>query len=70
MKPKLAHRLATEIATRLLTTGPGPRGHGHVLCDRLQLMKKDADGVEHNMGGRDRGNVIDAVEELLLRTRP
>ena len=54
-------KLAREIAKALMTI----HGEKEMVVERIQLMKKCSDGVERNMGGRNRESVIEIIEELL-----
>ena len=54
-------KLAREIAKALMTI----HGDKDVVVERIQLMKKQDNGSEKNMGGRCRQSVVEIIEELL-----
>ena len=39
-----------------------------IFCERLQMMKRQSDGSEHNMGGRCFKSVADVIEAKILQT--
>jgi len=51
--------LAESIAAELLTSAVG------IEATRMQLMLMDSDGVERNMGGRNKESMIRVIESHL-----
>jgi hypothetical protein len=54
-------KLARAIAADLMTMG-GPK---QVTAERIQLMKKQSDGTEKNLGGRNRDSVACTIQTHL-----
>jgi len=54
-------KLAKKIATRIMTM----QGVVNTKVDRIQFMKKDAQGVEVNVGGRNFDSLVREIDEVL-----
>ena len=65
MKQKEAELLADKIATDILTMHIG-KGN-NTECTRAQLMLKQKDGAELNMGGRNKDCLKDVILEHLRK---
>lgn len=56
-------KLATVLTERLLTVGDD------VVCQRAQLMLRDANGAEKSMGGRNRTSILNCILGTLYEYR-
>ena len=57
--------MAKKIAEDILTTWPARAGTEE--CTRVQLMLKQPDGSERNMGGRNKTSLIECIAENLRK---
>ena len=58
--------LAEKIATEILTVSAA---NGLIECTRVQLMLRQEDGTERNMGGRNKASLIEAIERNLRESQ-
>ena len=65
MKQK-AKILAEKIATEILTVYLGADKYQE--CTRAQLMLRQADGTERNMGGRNKASLTTVILDCLAQT--
>jgi hypothetical protein len=56
-------KLAEKIATEILTVWWGKKDKTE--CTRAQLMLKQPDGSEKNMGGRNKSSIIGVIVTVL-----
>lgn len=60
----IARDFAVKLATDILTVADNESGG--IECTRAQMMLKQSDGTERNMGGRNKESLIQLIECHLM----
>jgi len=60
----VAEQIATDILTVDILTVFHPSG---IECDRAQMMLRNPDGTERNMGGRNKSSIVNTILPHLER---
>lgn len=61
--PSSGSALARRIATAILTIYDTDGG---TECTRAQMMLKQSNGTERNMGGRNKASIVEEIDRLLV----
>jgi hypothetical protein len=64
MNEKQINVLSRKIAKEILTVHC--YGGSDIKCTRAQLMLRQVDGTEKNMGGRNEASIVTVIKENLL----